>query len=226
MIQQDEPSDPMRVWSVDDHPITGCALDVIFRQAGIRADMRGFASPSDVRDALPHDRADLVIVDLIYPDESGVDLLHLLAREYPRVVTLVYTAREDIAYIQPCLDAGARGYMRKGEPLPSLVRAVRSVMAGEVYLHASLREELEANPSVIDSGLQLRRAKLSRREYEVLMMIGEGQNTRQIAKTLCRSVKTIETYRARLKNKLGLENATQLAQAAWLVCHEFPDAYK
>ncbi|MFI4862181.1 MAG: response regulator [Phycisphaerales bacterium JB063] len=219
-MQQTETNTTLKVWSVDDHPITGCALEAIFQQYGDNTEFSSFVSPAAVRTELNHQRADLIVIDLLYPNESGVDLIAHIAATHPEIVTLVYTARDDPAYIQSCFKAGASGYVTKGDSVPQFLRAVRAVLSGEKFLSESLRVsygEAEAGrePDVANNW-----AVLSRRERDVMMLIGKGQKTHEIAKTLCRSVKTVETYKARIKQKLGLDNATQLAQAAWILSHE------
>lgn len=197
------------------------------KQAGLRAELRMFSMPGEVRAALDKSTADLLVIDLLYPGESGLDLLRHVCRGHPGIRVLVYTARQDALYVRNCLAAGAQGYVTKGDPITMLLAAVQAVLAGDTYLSPGVQDEMDCSSDACDvtepADLRSTQAMLSRREREVMTLIGQGMDTNQIAKTLCRSVKTIETYRYRIKKKLGLSNPTQLAQAAWITSHELAE---
>ena len=162
------------------------------------------------------DRPDVVLVDITLPDGDGLDLIRDLRIQYPDVRILVLTMHDEALYAERSLRAGAMGYVMKHEPPDRLVAGVRAVLNGELFISERLKKNLisvflaPAARSPARTGI----ADLSNRELQVFEAIGRGLTTQQIAAQYCLSPKTIETYRANIRHKLGLENGNRLIHAA------------
>jgi len=159
----------------------------------------------------------LVIVDLTLNESHGFGLVRDLVARVPKLKVLVFSGHEEALYASRVLEAGALGYLRKTAKPEVVTEAVRKVLQGEVYL----------SPEMISRSLMNKasgRAKpasgsaldtLSDRELQVFELIGQGFETKQIAEQLTLDVKTVETYRARIKEKLSLTSAPALMRAAF-----------
>jgi DNA-binding NarL/FixJ family response regulator len=156
----------------------------------------------------------MVIVDIALKDTSGMELIKDLKSQYPDLPVLTLSMHDEAVYGERALRAGAKGYIMKQEATEKVVTAIRRVLAGEVYVSNGMAAKMvsrfvggtHTTGSVADV--------LSDRELEVFRMIGEGYGTREMAEKLHLSVKTIETYRAHIKDKLGLQDANELLRAA------------
>lgn len=157
----------------------------------------------------------LALVDLSLTDGSGLDLIQDIKREAPGVAVLVLSMHDESLYAERALRAGASGYIMKREMDGEVITAIRKVLSGGIYLsprmQAKALQQFAAGrrPSP-DSPL----AGLSDRELEILELMGRGHGTREMASRLRLGVSTVETYRARLKNKLNLESGIALARYA------------
>jgi DNA-binding NarL/FixJ family response regulator len=158
---------------------------------------------------------DVAVVDLSLKGSSGLELLKDIKVRYPRLPVLVLSMSDENVFAERALRAGARGYMMKEEAAEKVLEAIRCVMAGRVYLSEAMASRLlhqyvdgrtDASSSPVD--------RLSDRELEVFQLIGRGLGTGEIARRLHLSPKTIETYRAHIKEKMRLETATELLQHA------------
>lgn len=210
-----EPKVKHRVFLVDDHPPMRRGLALLIGQEPdlvVCGEAEDLGSAIDgIRDSKP----EVVVVDLTLKDSSGLELIKSLKTRDPKLKVLVLSMHDENIFAERALRAGAKGYIMKEETTEGIVRAIHTVLAGEVYLSPRMSSKIlrrvtgERTPYK-DSEL----AGLSDRELEVFQRIGQGLTTRQIAEKLHLSIKTVESYREQLKNKLGLENASQLVQAA------------
>jgi two-component system invasion response regulator UvrY len=155
---------------------------------------------------------DLVILDISMPGRSGLDLLRDLQQLRPELPVLVLSMHPEDQYATRVLKAGAAGYMNKETAPKELVKAVRKVLAGGRYVSAALAEKLAADLSA--DAARLPHEKLSHREFEVLRMIASGKTVSQIAEELHLSVTTVSTHRARILEKMGMENNADLMRYA------------
>jgi DNA-binding NarL/FixJ family response regulator len=157
----------------------------------------------------------LAIIDISLDGDSGLELIKTLRQRYPGLVLLAMSMHDESLFAERALRAGASGYLMKQEATQNILLAIRQVLSGDIYLsaamHSRLLRRLAAPRGDIPGPLI---AGLSEREFEVLHLLGLGFGTRQIAEKLHRSTKTIEAHRARLKEKLGLERATELVRFA------------
>ncbi|QNN20790.1 response regulator transcription factor [Planctomycetales bacterium ZRK34] len=201
---------------VDDHPIVRKGLAQLISH---EPDMNVCGDAEDVEQALTQVaklHPDIVIVDLTLKKLSGLDLIRQLQNIQPDLATLVLSMHDESLYAERALRAGARGYIMKQEGTDKLVTAIRTVLAGDIYVSERMAARMlgklvggrssEAPGSVMD--------RLSDRELEVFELLGRGLSTRQVAERLNVSVKTIESHREHIKQKLQLRNANELIQHA------------
>lgn len=158
---------------------------------------------------------DLVVLDISLPGMSGLELIKHLVGADQNIKVLIVSRHEETLYAERVLRAGAKGYVMKQEAGDEMVKAVRKILNGGIYVSQEVSEKLlmgmaGGQKKISQSPIDL----LSDRELEVFEMTGQGSNTRDIAKRLHLSVKTVESYRARIKTKLNLENATELMMHA------------
>jgi DNA-binding NarL/FixJ family response regulator len=204
-----------RVFIVDDHPIVRKGIVDLLRAA---PDMDVCGDAATIEDALrriAETRPDLVVVDLSLPGAGGLDLLKDLSARHPELKSVVLSMHDETLFAERALRAGARGYVMKQEAVPELEIALRRVLDGKIYLSPAMSERLLgllARGKSAAEGSPLER--LSDREIEVFEMIGRGLGTREIARKLHLSVKTIESHREHIKSKLDLPSAAKLVQHA------------
>lgn len=156
---------------------------------------------------------DLVLIDLLMGQDSGLDLIKDIAAQFPGLKTLVLSIQDERLFAERVLRAGASGYVPKGVDPRQLVEAVRCVLDGGIYVSEVIKQKImqtvrKAEPD--DDPV----AGLSDRELAVFEAIGKGKSTADIAEAMHLSVKTVETYRARIKTKLGVHSQTELVYRA------------
>ena len=210
-LQNKTGTSKVKILIVDDYPIIREGLTQMINHED---DLVVCAQAENAHQALlaiKKARLDMVVVDISLKDRSGLELIKDIRAQYPDMAILALSMHDESLYAERALRAGASGYIMKLEATKNVVKAIRRVLDGGVYLSDNMTARMvhklvghEANEiaSTADS--------LSDRELEVFTMIGRGTGTRQIAQKLCLSVKTIETYRAHIKEKLDLEDAEAL----------------
>ena len=159
----------------------------------------------------------IAIIDLSLKGGSGLDLIKDLRRVCPGTQVVVLSMHEEIYYIERAFRAGARAYVTKRDSTHRIVEAIRAVLAGQVYANADVLAQLTER-MVGHAPTQPRGSveQLSDRELEVFRRLGEGQGTRKIATEMGLSMKTVQAYSARIKDKLGLANVSELVREAVL----------
>lgn len=157
----------------------------------------------------------MVIVDLALKGSDGLELVKDLRHRHPKIPALVLSMHDEAAYGERCLRAGARGYVGKGQLDEAVLVAIRQVLDGKTYTSDALRQRL-ADRAVAGGSPQSESPleALSDRELQVFRLIGQGRSTRQIAETLHLSIKTIESHREHIKEKLGLRSSAELTHRA------------
>jgi DNA-binding NarL/FixJ family response regulator len=204
----------IKVFLVEDHPIFRLGLRELIEQ---ELDLQVCGEAENVGSAwekISRQKPDLVIVDISLAGRSGLELVKLLKKEYPDLPTLVLSMHEEALYAERALQAGARGYIMKHETVDLIVDAIRKVRCGEVYLSVKMTSEMLCKLVGGGSKGPLPQQCLTNRELEVFEMVGHGLTTQEISRRLCLSAKTISTYRERIKEKLMLRNASELAHRA------------
>ncbi len=209
-------SDQTRILLVDDHPmIRERLVELIEREA----DLKVCGEAEDRHEALElvaATRPALAIVDLTLKSSLGIELIKDLQARFPEVKVLVVSMQDEMIYAERCIHAGARGYITKQQASRHVMRAIRQVLAGGIYLSEAMTHQVLER----SMGRQAPRqpleivSKLADRELQVFELVGKGLSTRQIADLLFLDIKTIETYRARIKEKLGFKDGPELLQRA------------
>jgi DNA-binding NarL/FixJ family response regulator len=202
-----------RILIVDDHPLVRAGFAQLI---GDCADLEVCGEAGDMAEALRQIDAtspDLAIIDLSLAGGSGLDLIKRVRSRNRDILMLVASMHDETLYAERVLAAGARGYINKQEAQDSIIRAIRQVLSGKVYLSQQMTDRLLSG--MVDSNGEKRDIdSLSNRELQVFELIGEGVSSSQIAEQLNLSIKTIETHQAHIKKKLGLGSAHELNQRA------------
>lgn len=214
--RSDHASGVLRVVIVDDHPIVRKGLVALINQ---EPDMTVCGESDTVAGALERIQAarpDVAIVDLSLGLESGLQLVKTLDARMAEVRVLILSMHDETLHAERALAAGARGYIMKQEAMQNLIAAIRCVASGKIYVSPGMSERIVARVTGRGGGATERAPleRLTDREREVFMLLGRGLGTREIADQLGLSVKTIETYHARIKEKLGIQHARELIRAA------------
>ncbi|MGD0261421.1 MAG: response regulator transcription factor [Verrucomicrobiota bacterium] len=211
----DTATQPKRIFLVDDHPLVREWLtNLINQQSGLRVCGEAESGPQ-AREKILALRPDVAIVDIALKDSSGIELIKDLKECCPAVAVLVLSMHEESHYAERALRAGARGYIMKRETAKKVVTAIRQVLQGKLYMSESLTAAMAAQfvaGKALATGSLVE--QLSDRELEVFELLGDGRGTRQIAEALGVSIKTVQAYCARIKEKLNLASATELVREA------------
>lgn len=208
-------SSRIRVFIVDDHPLVREWLGNLLRlQSDL--DVCGEAGdPVSALAAISTQLPDIAVVDLSLKQGSGLDLIKQLRIYVPSVRLLVLSMHEEISDIERALRAGALGYVMKRESTGQIVAAIRQVHAGKLYADAAVLAALtERSLSRLPGSATTTPESLSDRELDVFRRLGAGHATRRIADDLNIGIKTVQTYHARIREKLGLADAAELMRAA------------
>lgn len=204
-----------RIMIVDDHPVVRSGLAQLLGQEEDLSVCAEAESLGAALEALEAERPDLVIVDISLEHRDGIDLIKEIRARGSDARIVVLTMHDESFHAERALRAGAQGYLTKQEASGKILDAVRQVLGGKLYvsqrLSPQLLERLITGNTDEDDPVT---ARLSDRELQVFLKIGKGQGTQEIATDLNLSVKTIETYRGNIKDKLGLGDSRQLMKYA------------
>ena len=204
-----------KVFLVDDHPLVREWLtNLINQQSDLVVCGETDNAPQAIQ-AIAASKPDVVIIDISLQNSSGIELIKDLKERQPEVAPLVLSMHDESLYAERALRAGARGYIMKRESTRNVITAIRRVLEGKLYISPAIAEAMttrlvQGRPSPNRSPVE----QLSDRELEVFEMLGRGLGTRQIAETLHVSIKTVQAYCARAKEKLNLESGTELLREA------------
>ena len=204
-----------RVLIVDDHPIVRQGLRWLIEQEADLVVCAEAGNAAEAMDQLVKSKPNLMLVDISMKGPDGLELTKSIRSLRPTLPILIVSMHDETLYAERVLRAGAKGYIMKEEVAQNMIEAVRRVLAGDIYISDRMRQRIlrgvagQRNaPNVFSV------ERLSDRELEVFRLIGQGRSTRQVAEELHLSVKTIETYRAHIKEKLSISNATELVRQA------------
>ncbi|HSO20705.1 MAG TPA: response regulator transcription factor [Desulfosarcina sp.] len=214
-----------KILIVEDHPIFRWGLSELINQ---EPDMMVCGEATDVGGAwkaIERLAPDLIIADITLENSDGIDLTKEVGRRGHAVPVLILSMHDQFLYAERALHAGARGYIMKQEAMEKVVTAIRHVLAGKIYLNEQVKDQILFNLADRPAGgSRSPIERLTDRELEVFRMIGKGSSTREIASRLNLSIKTIGTYRERIKEKLNLKHANELVRHAvhWEKTGEIP----
>lgn len=206
-----------RIFLVDDHPLVRMGISMLINQEN---DLEVVGEAANIEEAVAAVTAvefDMMIVDIALGQESGLSLISRVVALRPTLPVLVVSMHEETIFAERAIRAGAKGYIMKKDAPQKILTAIRDILNGRIFLNPDISARIiqksfkqrtsNVSVSLLDD--------LSPREREVLSLIGQGLKTAEVAETLCLSPKTVETYREKLKTKLGLKNASELARFAF-----------
>jgi DNA-binding NarL/FixJ family response regulator len=202
-----------KILIVDDHPLVRAGLAQLIGDCPDLEVCGEAANMSEALRQIDNNAPDLAIIDLSLAGGSGLDLIEHIKSRNLDILMLVASMHDETLYAERVLAAGARGYINKQEAQDSIIRAIRQVLGGKVYLSEAMTDRLLSG--MVDARVDKRDIELlSNRELQVFELIGRGVPSSQIASQLNLSIKTIETYQANIKKKLRLTSAHELNQRA------------
>lgn len=202
----------IRVFIADDHALFRVGLRFLLEQA---SDIEVVGEAGSGRDTVSacHDlRPHLVLLDIDMPDIDGIEVTQRLLDQDPGIKILILTMYENEEYASRALKAGAHGYAVKGIDPDDLPHAIRRVMQGKTYITKAIAEDIAFRTH--HTGRENPISVLSDRELQVITRIAGGNNNREVAESLCLSPRTVETYKRRAMEKLGLKNIQALVRFA------------
>ena len=205
---------PARIFIVDDHPLVREWLANLLRQQPDLAVCGQAGDAATALAAMAKEPPDVAIVDLSLKTGSGLDLIKDLRAMHPAVAIIVLSMHEEIYYAERALRAGARGYVMKRESTGQIIDAIRQVQAGNLYANPEMLGRLAARMVGQKPATRDAVEELSDRELEVFRRLGQGESTRQIADELHLSIKTVQAYCSRIKQKLNVPDGAQLVREA------------
>lgn len=204
-----------KILLVEDHPIFRLGLAELINQED---DFIAFGDSKDVDPAIKEIetlKPDLIIADITLKKSDGIDLVKYVKKYHKNIPVLVLSMHDEYLYAERALHAGAKGYIMKQEAMESVVTAIHHVLEGKIYLTEKVKEHILSN---ISDTPEIKKKtpidRLTDRELQVFKMIGRGFSSRDIAERLFLSIKTIGTYRERIKNKFNLKHANELIRCA------------
>jgi DNA-binding NarL/FixJ family response regulator len=212
-----------RILIVDDHPVVREGLALRIAQ---RPELEVCGEASDIAEALQQVtvlKPDLAIIDIALKSGNGIDLIKRIKAHTDSVRMLVWSMYNEAMYAERALRAGAMGYITKEQATEKILEAIGRVLEGKIFLSAGLADKLlnrvVGNTGEIGEFSAV--STLSDRELEVFQLLGEGLDTQDVADRMRVSPKTVGTYRARIKEKLGIGSGTELMRCAvqWAVEH-------
>ena len=201
---------------VDDHPIVRSGLRLLIEQEQDLNVCGEASSAEETNGPLNALAPDLVLLDITMGGTNGIELTKSLRETHPHVHVLILSMHDEKLYAERALKAGASGYLMKQESPDTVIRAIRCVLDGNIFVSSGIgtriiRSLSRQGPTVADrSGVQ----SLSDRELEVYEQVGNGHSTREIADMLFISAKTVDTHKANIKRKLQLHSAAELTRYA------------
>jgi two-component system response regulator NreC len=203
----------------DDHAVLRAGLRMLIN---MQPDMEVIAEAGDGHEAVrkaKETKPDVALMDIAMPAEGGIKAIERIRQECPDTHILVLTMHDDIAYLRSALSAGSSGYVLKKSADSELISAIQAVHRGNLFVDlastSSTVQDVLINKATSEQARQGDpRSILSQREWEVLELVAQGYTNQQVADRLCLSVKTIETYRARVAQKLELKSRADLVRYA------------
>lgn len=215
MARAEIPDKKSRILVVDDHPVFRHGVSAMINaETDLEVCGEAGSAPAAL-EAMRTLNPDAILADISLPGSNGIELVKSIKAERPKIPILVVSMHDESLYALRALRAGALGYVRKAEAPDSVLVAIRKVLQGNAYLSPKFSDLLVFKAiQSLDGGLGSPVDKLSDRELEVLTLTGRGFGVREIADDLHLSVKTIETHRAHIKEKLGYSDSKAMVRFA------------
>lgn len=203
-----------RVFVVDDHPVVRDGLRGVIDQQNDLLLCGEAAEAAEALERIPAAAPDVILLDLSLGQSSGMDLLKDLVIRHPTIPVIVLSMHDEMIYADRMLRAGARGYLMKAESSQSLLTAIRGVLSGKVFVSDNVMTAIASKLGKHKSDVQPIK-RLSDRELQVFELIGKGMSTAEIAQRMHLSMKTVQVYVARAKEKFGVPSLKELLREAF-----------
>jgi DNA-binding NarL/FixJ family response regulator len=203
------------VFIVDDHPLVREGLTNLINGQNDLIVCGEAKDSAEAIDGIAKEQPDVAVVDISLTNESGLELIKHLAKQFPQVAVVVLSMHDETLYAERALRAGARGYVMKHETSKNVLASIRQVLAGDVYVSERIVNRMalrltSSRRQVPSSPVE----RLSDRELEIFQLLGQGRSPSEIAGDLNLSLKTVQAYCARAKEKFGVTSLTELLRAA------------
>jgi DNA-binding NarL/FixJ family response regulator len=221
----EKPTARSAVFIVDDHPIVRQGLKLLIDQ---EPDLTVCGEAETADAVLPAIRAlkpAIAVIDISLGHDSGIELIKNIKLQHPALPLLVLSMHDESLYAERALRAGAKGYIMKQEAPEKVIIAIRQVLQGAIYVSDAMKAKMlnkiiDSRSEATSSPMEL----LSDRELQVFKLLGSGLSTRQVSDQLHVSMKTVEAYRANIKEKLNLKSSAELVQHAihWVLSGDLP----
>jgi len=217
--------DKKKVVIVDDHPIVKKGLVQLINKQKDLTVIKTASGSHEALKILETENPDLMIVDITLKDSNGIDLIKDINIMDKNIAVLVLSMHDESVYAERAIKAGAKGYIMKQSVTKNLLKAIYTVLKGNIYLSDDISSKLldkTIKNKTGDNSIPDVITLLSDRELEVLEFTGQGLTTEEIAEKMCLGLKTIETYKTKIKDKLNLKNFNQLIKFAveWSILHK------
>jgi DNA-binding NarL/FixJ family response regulator len=204
-----------RVFIVDDHPLVREGLTNLINGQNdliVCGEAKGSA---EAMEGIENEQPDAAVIDISLTNESGLELIKNLVRQFPQVAVIVLSMHDETLYAERALRAGARGYVMKHETSKNVLASIRRVLAGGVYVSERIVNKMALRlTSPRRAATRSPVERLSDRELEIFQLLGQGRSPSEIAGDLNLSLKTVQAYCARAKEKFGVTSLTELLRAA------------
>ncbi|HZR79116.1 MAG TPA: response regulator transcription factor [Chthoniobacterales bacterium] len=203
-----------RVFIVDDHPLVRDGLaNLINQQSDLLVCGEAEDSAGAIAGMQPC-KPDVALIDISLKNESGLELVKTLQTQFPQISLIVLSMHDEALYAERALHAGARGYVMKRETTKNVLAAIRRVLEGDLYVSDRVVNAMAKRVSSRKTAAATPVERLSDRELEIFRLLGQGRTPSQIAEDLRLSLKTVQAYCARAKEKFGVTSLTELLRAA------------
>lgn len=201
----------VKVMLVDDHAVVRAGYRLLLENHVDIEVVAELSSGEEANQQVNELKPDVIIMDLSMPGIGGLEAIKRIKHKQPNAKILVFTMHDNIAFVEHALDAGASGYITKGNAANVLVKAIRQIVSGEKYIEPEIAERLSMQ-QIMGKGSPF--SRLSNREFQVFCMFAEGLNANDIAQDLSLSVKTVANYQTQIKEKLGITSTSELIRLA------------
>jgi DNA-binding NarL/FixJ family response regulator len=205
----------IKIIIVEDHPIFRMGMKEMIDSEKDLTVIGEAENVTEAIDLIKKKSPDLVIVDLSLKDSNGIELVKEINNNYKNISSLVLSMHDESLHAERCIMAGAKGYIMKQEASESVITAIRHIMSDKIYVSpdimSNILNKFQTQPNLVnESPLK----QLTNRELEIFQLIGLGMSSKDIAIQLMISIKTVGTYRERIKGKLGLKHGEMLVRHA------------
>jgi DNA-binding NarL/FixJ family response regulator len=208
-------SEIFKIIIVEDHPIFRMGMKELINQEENLTVVGDADNVARAIELIEKEQPDLVVVDLSLKESNGIEIVKEIQNNHKNTVSLVLSMHDESIHSERCIHAGAKGYIMKQEASGSVVKAINQIMAGNIYVSPNIMSNIlnkfQNRPELVnESPLK----HLTDRELEIFQLIGQGMTSREIAIQLTISIKTVGTYRERIKDKLDLKDGGKLLRHA------------